>query len=283
MQVAVERRPTLLLLVVLATLFLLMSASTRTRFGGETRTMFERTVMTLFSPIPKAVNRVGQNASDAYHGYFDMRRAVDENVRLRRQVSHLTNENLMLRKSHGDLARMRAILAYTEQFTVPMHLGQVIMLDTSGRFKSMIIDRGSDAGVQVNDAVVSPGGLVGRVVLTTRDLAKVQLIIDGNAAVGSIFERTRRQGVVRGDGHGNLQMQYVPSLTDVADGDTVITGGFDGIFPKGIPIGRVVRVEEGNDLFKSVQLRPSVDFGALEEVIVLHTRKIPGEVVRYAP
>lgn len=283
MQVIVERRPTLLLVIVLATLFLLMSASTRTRFGGETRTMFERTVMTLFSPIPKAVNRLGQTASDMYHGYFDMRQAVDENVELRRKVSELTNENLILRKSHGDLSRMRAILAYSEQYSIPMHLAQVIMLDTSGRFKSMIIDRGSDAGIQVNDAVVSPSGLVGRVVLTTRDLSKIQLIIDANASVGSIIERTRRQGVVRGDGRGNLQLQFIPSLSDVVTGDVVITGGIDGIFPKGVPVGRVARVEEGKDLFKTVSLRPAVDFGTLEEVIVLHTRKIPPEVARYAP
>src|SRR5688500_18273208 len=102
MQVAVERRPTLLLVIVLAVLFLLMSISQRTRVVGETRTLFERTVMTLFSPVPKAVNEVGQAGLDIYHGYLDMRREVAENVRLRRRIAEMTTENLMLRRSNSD-------------------------------------------------------------------------------------------------------------------------------------------------------------------------------------
>lgn len=283
MQVAVERRPTLLLLIVLAVLFLLMSASTRTRYVGETRTLFERTVMTVFSPVPKAVNWVGTNIEDMYHGYLDMRRAVQENVRLHRQVAELTNQNLTLRQSHGDLARLRSLLAYAEQFRVPTLLATVIMLDTSSRFKSIIIDRGSDAGIEVNDTVVSSRGLVGRVVLTTRDLSKVQLLIDQNSAAGALVERTRRQGLVRGGGGGVLRMEYVPALTDIVRGDVIVTAGIDGVYPKGIPIGVVAEADEGKDLFKRVVVAPAVDFGSLEEVIVLHTPKIPPEVVRYQP
>jgi rod shape-determining protein MreC len=283
MQVAVERRPTLLLLIVLAVLFLLMSASTRTRYVGETRTLFERTVMTVFSPVPKAVNWVGTNIEDMYHGYIDMRRAVQENIRLRRQVAELTNQNLSLRQSHGEIARLRSLLAYAEQFHVPTRLATVIMLDTSSRFKAIIIDRGSDDGIEVNDTVINSRGLVGRVILTTRDLSKVQLIIDQNTAAGTIIERTRRQGLVRGDGRGGLKMEYVPALTDVVQGDVVVTAGIDGVYPKGIPVGTVLSAEEGRDLFKRVVVAPAIDFASLEEVIVLHTRKIPTDVVRYQP
>ena len=80
-----------------------------------------------------------------------------------------------------------------------------------------------------------------------------------------------------------VQMFYVPSLTDVQVGDVVATAGIDGIFPKGIPIGQVTKVEEGKDLFKQIWIRPSVDFTQLEEVMVIHTKKIPDAVVRYAP
>lgn len=283
MQVAVERRPTLLLVIVLAVLFLLMSISQRTRVVGETRTLFERTVMTLFSPVPKAVNEVGQAGLDIYHGYLDMRREVAENVRLRRRIAEMTAENLMLRRSNSDLARMRAILSYSEQFTIPTLLGEVIMLDTSGRFKSAIIDRGSEHGVEINDVVVHPSGLVGRVILTTRDLSKIQLLIDKGSSAGSLAERSRRQGVVRGADGGALRMLYVPNLSDVVAGDVVLTAGIDGVFPKGIPVGRVVQVDEGADLFQQIYLQPAVDFGSLEEVLILHTRKIPPGVARYEP
>jgi len=283
MQAVIERRPTLIFVVVLFVLLLVMSKSSQTRYIGETRTMFERTVMTIFSPIPKAVNWSGQSASDMYHGYLDMRRSVSENFELRRKVADLTAQNLRLQQSQTDVTRMRSLLGYSEQMTMPTTMAQVIMLDTSSRFKSVILNRGSSAGIEVNDSVVTANGLVGRVVLTTADLAKVQLITDNNSAVGGLIDRTRRQGVVRGDGSGAAQMFDVPSNSDVQRGDTILTGGIDGIYPKGIPVGVITKVEEGKDLFKTIWLAPAVDFGTIEEVLVLHTRKIPQEVVRYAP
>ena len=105
----IPRRPTLLLIVVLGLLFVLMSLSSRTRVG-ETRTMFERAVMTVFSPVPKMVNWIGRSTADGYHGYFDMRRAVNENLELHRKVAQLTTENLQLRQSEGDLSRLRSLL-----------------------------------------------------------------------------------------------------------------------------------------------------------------------------
>src|SRR5436190_5894271 len=273
----VPRRPTLLFIVVLGLLFILMSLSSRTRYIGETRTMFERTVMTIFSPVPKLVNWVGRNTSDTYHGYLDMRHAVNENLDLHRKVAQLTTDNLQLRQSEGDLKRLRGLLGYSEQLSTPTTMAHALMLDTSGRFKSMILDRGSAAGIDVDDAVVNANGLVGRVVLTTKDMAKVQLVTDANSSVGALIERTRRQGVVRGDGGTGAQMYDIPSLADVQPGDTVLTAGIDGIYPKGIPIGTIVKAEKGQELFKSIRLKPAVDFGAVEEVIVIHTRKIPPE------
>ena len=279
----IPRRPTLLLIVVLSLLFVLMSLSSRTRYVGETRTMFERSVMTIFAPVPKGVNLVGSQTADMYHGYLDMRHAVNENVDLRRKVDQLTTENLRLRQSEGDLGRLRSLLGYSEQFTVPTTMAHAIMMDTSGRFKSIILDRGSNAGIDVDDAVVNANGLIGRIVLTTKDMAKVQLVSDSNASVGVLIERTRRQGVLRGDGGVGAQLYDIPSLADVQPGDTVLTAGIDGIYPKGIPAGVIVKAEKGQDLFKSIVVKPLVDFGSIEEVIILHTRKIPGDVVRYTP
>jgi rod shape-determining protein MreC len=279
----IPRRPTLLFIVVLSLLFVLMSLSTRTRYIGETRTMFERTVMTIFSPVPKMVNWIGQSTSDMYHGYLDMRREVNENYSLHQKVISLTAENLKMRQSEGDLKRLRSLLGYADQFSMPTTMAQAVMLDTSGRFKSMILDRGSNAGIQVNDAVVNANGLIGRVVLTTKDLAKVQLVTDSNSSVGVLVDRTRRQGILRGDGATSSQLYDIPSLADVQPGDNVLTAGIDGIYPKGIPVGVVVKAEKGQDLFKTISVKPSVDFGSIEEVIVLHTRKVPNDVVRYTP
>ena len=133
------------------------------------------------------------------------------------------------------------------------------MLDTSSRFKSIILDRGSNAGIQVNDAVVNANGLIGRVVLTTKDMVKVQLVTDNNSSVGVLLERTRRQGVLRGDGAGGAQLYDIPSLADVRPGDNVLTAGIDGIYPKGIPVGVITKAEKGQDLFKMIAVKPAVD------------------------
>ena len=279
----IPRRPTLLFIVVLALLFFLMSLSSRTRYIGETRTMFERSVMILFAPIPKTVNWAGQSMSDIYHGYLDMRRSVGENLQLHRQIDQLTTENLRLRQSEGDLRRLRSLLGYSEQFTMPTTMAEPVMLDISSRFKSIILDRGSNSGIEVNDAVVNASGLIGRVVLTTKDMAKVQLVTDGNSSVGVLIDRTRRQGVLRGDGASGAQLYDIPSLSDVRPGDVVMTAGIDGIYPKGILVGIVTKAEKGQDLFKTITVRPSIDFGSIEEVIILHTRKVPNDVVRYTP
>jgi rod shape-determining protein MreC len=279
----IPRRPTLLFIVVLSLLFILMSFSSRTRYVGETRTLFERTVMTMFSPVPKAVNWIGSTASDMFHGYLDMRRAVAENVDLHRKVASLTTENLKLRQSSTDLRRLRGLLGYADQINLDTSMGQAIMLDTSGRFKSIIIDRGSADKIEINDAVVNANGLIGRVVLTTKDMAKVQLVTDSNCAVGVLDERSRRQGVIRGNGSSVLELHDVPALADVVPGDRILTAGIDGIYPKGIPIGTVVKADQGPDLFKNIVIKPSVDFGSIEEVIIIHTRKIPSDVVRYTP
>ena len=146
----IPRRPTLLLIVVLSLLFVLMSLSSKTALG-ETRTLFERTVMTLFAPVPKVVNWIGSSAADMYHGYLDMRRSVKENLQLRRKVDQLTTDNLRLRQSESDLSRLRGLLGYSEQFTMKTTMAEAIMLDISSRFKSIILDRGSAAGIEVDD------------------------------------------------------------------------------------------------------------------------------------
>src|SRR5205807_6532705 len=109
------------------------------------------------------------------------------------------------------------------------------------------------------------------------------LVTDGNSSAGVLIDRTRRQGVMRGDGASAAQLFDIPSLADVVPGDVVMTAGIDGIYPKGIPVGVVTKAEKGQDLFKTITVKPSIDCGTIEEVIILHTRNVPNDVVRYAP
>jgi len=283
MQSAVERRPTLLLLLVLGALFIWMSSSPRTRRSPEDQTLAGRTVMTIVSPIPKGVDNTWTWLQDIYYGYIDLRHAADENGMLKRRLAQLAAENVQLRGASGEVSRMRELLGYAESLQTPAIFGRIVMVDTAGPFKSIVVDRGAAHGVHINDPVVSSDGLIGRVVLTTSDVSKVQLIIDSGSSVGIAFERTRRQAIARGAGTMDLDVAFVPVKSDVQAGDRIITGGIDGVYPKGIVVGTIRSVTEGQDLFAKIVAAPAVDFTTMEDVIILNTMKLDSEVAGYAP
>jgi len=113
----------------------------------------------------------------------------------------------------------------------------------------------------------------------------VQLITDRAAGVGGMILRNHRQGVVRGGGRGSgaLELDYVPLQTDVRVGDQVLTAGIDGVYPRGIPVGTVIKVEGGGQLFHNVQLAPAVDFGALDQVYLLDYAAVPPRLKENSP
>jgi rod shape-determining protein MreC len=115
--------------------------------------------------------------------------------------------------------------------------------------------------------------------------AKVQLVTDRNASVGAMILRTRRQGVVRGGvgGSSGLELDYVPLQADVRPGDRVLTAGIDGVYPRGIPIGTVLAVKQGGQLFHRIQLAPAVDFGTLDQVYLLEYEPAPKQLREAAP
>jgi rod shape-determining protein MreC len=148
------------------------------------------------------------------------------------------------------------------------------------------IDKGTGDGLRPDMAVIAPAGVVGRIIIPSARAAKVQLLIDRNAAAGAIVARSRAQGVVRGTGTDRLRMEYVSSAADVKVGDEVITSGIDGIYPaavaeagaypKGFVIGQIESIERGAGTFSSIVIRPTVDFASLETVLVVLTPGRPG-------
>ena len=101
--------------------------------------------------------------------------------------------------------------------------------------------------------------------------AKIQLLVDRNFGAGALVERSRAQGVVLGTGEDLLRMEYVTGVADVKAGDTIVTAGVDGIYPKGFVIGRVESVDKGNGIYKVIKVRPAADFNRLEDVLVVTT------------
>jgi rod shape-determining protein MreC len=137
--------------------------------------------------------------------------------------------------------------------------------------RTVTIDRGSADGVLADMAVIAPGGVVGRVIgPVAQHAARVQLLIDRNAAAGAVTERVRAGGMVVGvEANPPLRMELVSNLADVKVGDAIVASGIDGIYPKGYLIGRAESVERGSGLYRTITVRPGVDFSSIEEVLVV--------------
>jgi rod shape-determining protein MreC len=147
---------------------------------------------------------------------------------------------------------------------------EVVASDPSDHFRTVIINKGTKDGVTTNKPVVHPQGVVGRIIWASPHYAKVLLLTDPNSGADVIVQRSRARGVVQGMDKDRLRLKYVQRAQDVAVGDRIITSGVAGVFPPGILIGEVRKVdEEGRGIFQRVEVAPAVDFERLEEVVVL--------------
>lgn len=225
------------------------------------------------------VQRLGAGAVDAvtsvWQGYFDLRGIRDENARLRQQLAdaqiRLQQERALAQRS-GELA---ALLDLRARVPLETTAAEVVAAAATPDFRTITIGKGTTAGLRPDMAVLAPEGVVGRVIVPGARAAKVQLLIDRNAAAGALLERTRAQGVVVGTGEEGLKLDYVLGTAEVAVGDIVVTSGIDGIYPKGFVIGRVEFVERSGNAYREIRVKPAVDFTSLEEVLVVLTPQAP--------
>lgn len=256
----------LILVVLLFAQLLVMAGSAR---GSSGSTRLESWVMDLSSPVVRLADLVSHGVAGLVTGSRDLFRARSRNVvleselqRLRTEVQHsreATLENIRLRR----LLRMRDALA-------PSSIGGTVVSSVhTGREHMLILDRGSRHGVRRDQAIVAWGGVMGRVVEVGRVYCKVQLLTDPNSGIAGLVQRSRAQGMVQGAGSDTLDLLYVPRLSDVANGDRVVSSGLDGIFPRGFGIGRVIAIHERPDGSRTIKLMPELDYRSVEEVLIL--------------
>jgi rod shape-determining protein MreC len=221
------------------------------------------------------VQRLTMSAVDGvrgiWTGYIGLQNAHIENAALKEELRalqvRLQEERALAQRTEG----LRQLLELRERAGLETTAAEVIAAAADLEFRTITIDKGSDDRLEADMAVISAAGVVGRVILPSPRAAKVQLLIDRNAAVGATIERSRAQGVVIGAGSGELHMQYVPGTAEVNVGDLVVTSGIDGIYPKGFVIGTVESVDGGRGTYHEIVVRPAVDFTRLEEVLVVLT------------
>jgi rod shape-determining protein MreC len=245
---------------------ILISAQVNSRAGVP---LLEVVTFGAFSEVQRAAASVTGGVRDAWNGYINLRHVRAENEQLKQQLGELQVQFQQERAKAQRTRELETLLALRREIAIETIPAGVIGAGPSPDFRTLTIDRGSNAGVATNMAVIAPTGVVGRVVTPTTHAAKVQLLIDRNAAAGAVVERSRAQGIVLGGDEELLRMNFVTSTADVKVGDKIVTSGIDGIYPKGFVIGHVETVNPGNGIYKAIRVRPAVDFNRLEEVLVV--------------
>jgi rod shape-determining protein MreC len=221
------------------------------------------------TPIERAVVGIQQGFGYAWKTYFDLRSVRVENEGLKLQLDQLRIQQVRLREDAAQAHRLQTLLAFKEQFISQTIAAQVIGTSGSEHSKLITIDKGSNQGVQPDMAVITPDGIVGKVVRADKATAQVLLINDEQAGIGAILEKTRLQGIVRGTPSGTLILHNIMNDEKVTQGEMVLASGGDRVFPKGMPIGRVKTIRNGADIFFDIEVAPAADLNKLEEVLVI--------------
>ena len=265
--------------VILATALLLAFSliSLQVRQERAVVAVTRQAILFSITPFVKVTAVFVGGVTNVWHDYVDLRNLQEENKHLRRDVGTLHRRIEQLEEQALETQRLQRLLALREVPQAQSLTARVMAKDATNWFKTVLVDRGSLDGVRRNQSVVAPDGLVGRVVEVTPASAKVQLLTDQVSAVGGLLQRTRVTGIVSGNLGAGTRVRYLPLLADVAVGDLVVTSGMGGVFPKGIPIGRITTVERRSGaLFQEATVQPTVDLSRLEEVLIL-TSPPPGE------
>jgi len=263
----IRQRTGYLFVAVIIAHIILISAQVNTRRGVP---MLEEVTFGVFAEVQRAAAAAIETAQQGWEGYFALQQVRHENERLRQEVGQLQVQLQEERALARQTRNLQELLDLRQRTTLSTTAATVIAGGASPDFRTITIDKGTGDGLRSDQAVISPGGVVGRIIMPTPRAAKVQLLIDRNAAAGALVERSRAQGVVQGTGDDRLRMEYVASTADVQVGDVVVTSGIDGIYPKGFVIGEIESIDRSG-MFTAIVIRPAVDFSSIEDVLVILT------------
>lgn len=259
-----RRLAVILFALLLAAIFLLPSQS-----QGLLRFLGAPLGQVLSLPL-EAFSFVEHGLTGLWDGYLALQDVREENRQLRKEVEFLQGQNNYLREAAAATQRLESILGFKQKTLPDTVAAQVIGRDATNWYRGIILNKGQQDGVQPDMGVITPAGVVGRVVKSTASTSVVLLVSDPNNAIAGLIQRTRDEGIVEGTRSGRARLKYIPLLSSIHAGDRVVTSGLAGAFPRGLAIGTVTQIEkQEGDLFQSAEVEPEVDLTKLDEVLVI--------------
>jgi rod shape-determining protein MreC len=226
----------------------------------------------------RAVASLSDGTADLWSGFVALRGVEAENRDLRKELEYLKGQNSQLREAAAATERLTALLDFKRQAGLSMVAAQVVGRDTGNWYRTIILNKGESDGFRPDMGVITPAGVVGRIVKTTAATSVVLLATDPNNAIAGLVQRTRDEGIVEGTTQGLARLKYIPMLSNARPGDRVVTSGLVGGFPRGLAIGTITKIDkEEGAVFQSAELTPEVDVGHVEEVLVIQSPNVQTE------
>jgi rod shape-determining protein MreC len=244
---------------------------------GRDLNMVDRAILQGTGPIERYLTSAIEWGEDRWGDYVALRDVRAQNMKLREELMQLKADTVQLDELRQENERLRTALDFGRQVPPANILAQVVALGGTNLFLSLTIGRGERDGIRKNMAVVTPQGVVGKVETVGPTYAQVQLITDVNSNVAVESQRTRARATVKGTGENRIcKLQLAERAAQFEEGDMLITSGTDGVFPKGLAVGRVSNIErKGKNYSLTAEVIPAVPLGTIEEVMV-----VPSPVTR---
>ena len=226
----------------------------------------------LFSPIQGAISRLAGNVVDGVRNYFLLANASKENDRLLKEVNALKVQNRLAQQIRQENERLRKMLALKERLPYELIPGEVIGRDAkASQSRTIMVNKGSRHGITIRMPVITPEGIAGMTTFVDVWSAKVLMITDASSSIGAMLEQGRVAGILNGDGRDSCILKFLPTTVQVKKGDLVVTSGQEGIFPEGLPVGRVLQEIKESPLYRTIEVVPYPNFSSVSEVLFLKT------------
>ncbi len=265
-----RRRPFTLLTVVVVFQILLLAFQIKREHDVRLIRLWAFEILT---PLQRAGNWSISSIRGGWRNYIDLRHTRTENDRLHAELDRLELRNRELESRSAEADRLAVLLNFRDTRTdAPMLAAQVIGASADSVSRTIFINRGEHDRIRRNMPVITPDGVVGKIVEVFPNSAQVLLIDDKDSGVGALLSDTRTHGVVKGTGDISLHLDYVVPSEKVHAGELVLTSGDDRIYPKDFPIGTITEFREAYP-FQAIVIRPSARLDRLEEVLVLLTQQ----------
>ncbi len=237
---------------------------------------FERPFAFSINVIQSGFDSIFSGISSVWSDYIALVNVRVENQRLLAENQRLQSESVFLQEKAFAADRLMELLKLKDTLKKEYIIATIIAKDPVSWSSAVVISKGGKDGLRPNMGVITEGGVVGRIVKTTPDYSRVLLLSDRNSSIAGLIQRTRFEGIVAGSFGRPLKLNYITITSDVQKGDLVLTSGTDGVFPEGIVIGRISKVNSPkNAMFHSIEVLPGVNLLNVKEVMVLKTPPAP--------